>query len=113
MTHEEHDDGATRAAARDEAAPPARLVHEARAGLRATVVYASVLSDRFELACTSDRELLAGVPAEHLVHLAAVSAAFRDGARRTLWLMEPELARSARVVAGLARDGAGDPPADG
>ncbi len=94
----------------DAAAPPARLVHEARVSLRATVVYASALSDRFELASAVDPGLLDGVPAEHLVHLAAVSEAFQDGARHTLWFIEPELARSAQVVAGLARDGAGHPP---
>lgn len=91
-------------------APPARLVHEARASLRATVVYASALSDRFELACASEPDLLDGIPAGFLLHLTAVSEAFQDGARHTLWFIEPELARSAQVLASLARDGAGEPP---
>lgn len=108
LTPHEH-----RSAARgDASAPPARLVHEARASLRATVVYASALSDRFELACASEPELLDGIPADFLLHLRAVSEAFQDGARHTLWFIEPELARSARVIAGLARDGAGEPPAE-
>ena len=106
-------DEQTRASARDDASgPPARLVHEARTSLRATVVYASALSDRFELACASEPTLLDGIPPDLLLHLAAVSGAFQDGARHTLWFIEPELARSAQVVAGLARDGAGAPPAD-
>ncbi len=96
----------------DASGPPARLVHEARASLRATVVYASALSDRFELACTWEPTLLDGIPADFLLHLAAVSEAFQDGARHTLWFIEPELARSAQAVAGIARDGAGAPPAD-
>lgn len=100
------------AARRDGTPPPARLVHEARASLRAAVVWATALSDRFELAHASEPDLLDGIAADFLLHLAAVSAAFQDGARHTLWFIEPELARSAQVVAGLARDGAGDPPAD-
>jgi hypothetical protein len=106
-------DEQTRTFARDDASrPPTRLVHEARASLRATVVYASALSDRFELACASEPTLLDGIPPDLLLHLSAVSEAFQDGARHTLWFIEPELARSAQVVAGLARDGAGAPPAD-
>lgn len=105
-------DEQTRTSAHDEASgPPTRLVHEARASLRATVVYACALSDRFELARASDPTLLDGIPPDFLLHLAAVSEAFQDGARHTLWFIEPELARSAQVVAGLARDGAGAPPA--
>lgn len=100
-----------RAAARGDASgPPARLLHEARASLRATVVYASALSDRFELAFASEPTLLDGIPPDLLLHLAAVSDAFQDGARHTLWFIEPELARSARIIAGLAREGAGAPP---
>lgn len=94
----------------DVSAPPAHLVHEVRASLRATVVYASALSDRVELACRSQPELLDGIPAELLLHLVAVSEAFRDGARHTLWFIEPELARSAQVIAGLACQGADEPP---
>jgi hypothetical protein len=106
-------DKQTRTSVRDDASgPPARLVHEVRAGLRATVVYASALSDRFELACASKPTLLDDIPPDLLLHLAAVSEAFQDGARHTLWFIEPELARSAQVIAGLARDGAGAPPAD-
>lgn len=100
------------AARGDTPTPSARLLHEARVGLRAAVVYASALSDRFELAYASEPDLLANIPAQLLLHLAAVSDAFQDGARHTLWFIEPELARSAQVIAGLARDGAGDPPAD-
>jgi hypothetical protein len=85
-------------------------VHSARSSLRATVVYATALSDRFELACTSELELLDGIPADFLLHLVAVSEAFQEGARHTLWFIEPELARSAQVIAGLARHGAGEPP---
>jgi hypothetical protein len=96
----------------DASGPPARLVHEARASLRATVVYASALSDRFELARASEPTLLDDIPPDFLLHLAAVSEAFQDGARHTLWFIEPELARSAQVIAGLAREGAGAPPAD-
>jgi hypothetical protein len=102
-----------RSSARGDASePPARLVHEARASLRATVVYASALSDRFELACTSEPTLLGGIPPDFLLHLAAVSEAFQDGARHTLWFIEPELARSAQVIAALARHGAGKPPVE-
>ncbi|HKG38109.1 MAG TPA: hypothetical protein VKB25_03900 [Conexibacter sp.] len=93
--------------------PPARLVHEARASLRATVVYADALRDRVELACAFKPEQLDGIPAELLLQLTAVSEAFQEGARHTLWFIEPELARSAQVIAGLARDGAGRPPAEG
>lgn len=100
------------AARSDPCGPPQRLVHEARTSLRAIVVYASALSDRFELACTSEPELLDGIPADFLLHLVAVSEAFQDGARHTLWFIEPELARSAQVIAGLARDGAGEPPVE-
>jgi len=106
-------DEQTRISARGDASgPPARLVHEARASLRETVVYASALSDRFELACASEPRLLDAIPPDLLLHLAAVSEAFQDGARHTLWFIEPELARTAQLVAGLARDGAGAPPAD-
>jgi hypothetical protein len=101
-----------RPAARGESPAPARVVHEARTSLRATVVYASVLSDRVELACRFDPGLLDGVPAEALLHLIAVSEAFQGAARHTLWSIEPELARSAQVVAGLAYDGAGESPVD-
>jgi hypothetical protein len=102
-----------RTSARDDASGrPTRLVHEARVSLRATGVYASALSDRFELACASEPTLLDGIPPDLLLHLAAVSEAFQDGARHTLWFIEPELARSAQVVASLARDGARAPPAD-
>jgi hypothetical protein len=76
------------------------------------VAYAISLSDRVELACTSEPELLDGIPAELLLQMAAVSEAFQDGARHTLWFIEPELARSAQVIAGLARHGAGEPPTD-
>ena len=96
----------------DASGPPARLVHEARASLRATVVYACALSDRFELARASDPTLLDGIPPDFLLHLTAVSEAFQDGARHTLWFIAPELARSAQIIAGLAREGAGAPPAD-
>jgi hypothetical protein len=100
----------TRASARDDPSrPPTRLVHEARVSLRATVAYASALSDRFELACAAEPSLLDGIPSDLLLHLSAVAEAFQDGARQTLWFIEPELARSAQVIAGLARDGAGSP----
>lgn len=101
------------AASNDVGGHAQRLVHEARASLRAAVVYASALSDRFELACTSQPALLDGIPADQVLHLAAVSEAFQDGARHTLWFIEPELARSAQVIAGLARSGAGEPPSEG
>jgi hypothetical protein len=90
----------------DVCGPPQKLVREARASLRGTVVYASALSDRFELACTSEPDQLAGIPGDFLLHLIAVSEAFQDGARHTLWFIEPELARSAQVIANLARNGA-------
>jgi hypothetical protein len=92
--------------------PPSRLIHEVRESLRATTVYACALSDRFELACAFDPAQLDDVPAELLVHLEAVSEAFQDGASHTLWYIAPELARCTRTVAGLARAGAGDPPAE-
>ncbi len=75
--------------------------------LRATEVFAEVLSDRIAFASATDASQLDGVSADHLVQLIAISDAFQDGACRTLWFIEPELARSARVVAQLARDGVG------
>jgi len=78
--------------------------------VRATAVYACALSDRIELACTLDPALLDGIPADLLLHLEAVSEAFQDGASHTLWYVEPEIARSTRTLAALARAGAGDPP---
>lgn len=86
-----------------------RLLHEVHRTLRAADVYADVLRDRFELAGATDVQLLDGIPAGLLVHLAAVSNAFIEGALHTLWYIEPALARNAQVVAGLARDGAGAP----
>lgn len=80
--------------------------------MRATAVYASALSDRFELACALDPAQLDNIPADLLLHLEAVSEAFQDGASHTLWYIEPELARSTRTLAALARAGAGDPPED-
>jgi hypothetical protein len=96
----------------DACGPPLRLVHEARASLRATDVYARALSDRLDLAQAIEPEQLVGIPAESLIHLIAVSDAFQDGARHTLWFIEPELARSAQIIAGLARDDAGEPPSE-
>lgn len=92
--------------------PPSRLIHAARSSLRAAVVYASALSDRFEVACASEPNQLDSIPADLLLHLEAVSDAFQDGARRTLWFIEPELAQKAQAIAGLAREGAGDPPVE-
>lgn len=95
----------SRARQRDEGVgPPERLVNDARASLRATDVYARALTDRLELVHATDPCLLDGVPADVLLHLKAVSDAFQDAACHTLWFVEPELARSAQVVAGLARD---------
>ncbi|HMJ02147.1 MAG TPA: hypothetical protein VK506_04345 [Conexibacter sp.] len=85
-----------------------RLVREARKSLRASDVYARALGERLELACGTDPHQLSGIPADVLVHLIAVSDAFQDGACHALWLVEPELARNARVLAGLARDGVRD-----
>jgi hypothetical protein len=85
----------------DEALPP--LVYEALASLASAVVYTSVLRDRFELACTSRADLLDGIPQDFLLHLVAVSQAFQDGARHTLSLIDPELARRVQVTAGIAR----------
>ncbi|HZV74070.1 MAG TPA: hypothetical protein VFF79_10175 [Conexibacter sp.] len=93
--------------ARDTQRARQRLVQQVRASLRAADVYARVLSDRFELACTTDPHLLDGVPADLLPHLIAASDAFQDGARHALWHIEPELARNARVIADLARESAG------
>lgn len=91
----------------DTSRPPARLVHAARTSLLATVIYATALSERFELGCTYKPELFTGLSADLLVHLEAVSEAFQDGAKHTLWFIEPEVARAAQTVAGLARESAG------
>lgn len=101
------------AASSDPFRPPGRLIQAVRASLRATVVYATALSDRFEVACASEPAQLYDIPPDLLLHLAAVSEAFQDGARHTLWWMEPELAGRAQTIATLARDGAGDPQAEG
>lgn len=103
------DEAAARA---DASGPPQRLIHAAQASLRAAVVYATTLSDRFELACAFDPAQLDGVPPDLLVHLEAVSDAFQDGARHTMFFIEPELAQSAHRVAALARE-ATKPPAEG
>lgn len=92
--------------------PPSRLIDEVRESLRATVVYAVTLSDRFELAAALDAAQLDGIPADLLVHVEAVSEAFQDGASRTLWYIGPELAGSTQALAGLARVGAGDAPGE-
>jgi len=84
-----------------------RLVCEARQTLRATGVFAELLGDRIELACATGAAELERVPSESLARLIAVSDAFQDGACHTLWHVEPELARNARVVAGLAREAVG------
>jgi hypothetical protein len=96
----------------DACGPPLRLVHEARASLRATGVYARALCDQLDLAYATALDQLDGIPADSLLHLIAVSDAFQDGARHTLWFIKPEVARNAQLIAGLARDGAGEAPAE-
>jgi hypothetical protein len=86
-----------------------QLMHAAHTSLLAAVVYATTLSDRFELATAFDPEQLDGIPPGVLLHLEAVSDAFQEGARHTMFFIEPELARGAQRIAALARDGAGEP----
>jgi hypothetical protein len=96
----------------DASGPPQQLIHAARVSLRAAVVYATTLSDRFELACAFDPGQLDGIPSELLVHLEAVSDAFQDGAQHTMISIEPELAHSADRIAALVREGIGEPPSE-
>jgi hypothetical protein len=84
--------------------PSPRIVFEARQSMSATNVYARALSDRFELVWRTDSARLNNISPDVLLHLIAASDAFQDGAYRTLWLVEPELARSAQTIASLARD---------
>jgi hypothetical protein len=80
------------------------LIQRAQASLRAASALAHVLSDRLAYACATDVGQLDTISAEHLVQLIAVSDALQDGACRTLWLIEPELAQNGRIIARLARD---------
>lgn len=82
------------------------LIRRAHASLRATGVLADVLSDQLAYACAVDVGRLEGISAEQLVQLVAVSDALQDGACRTLWLIDPELARNGRILARLARESA-------
>jgi hypothetical protein len=107
-TRRRADEAASRSAARR---PPKQLIQAVRESLHATVVYASALSDRFELSFVSESSQVDRIPPDLLLHIAAVSEAFQDGARHTLWSIEPELARITKTVASLARDRAGEPPA--
>lgn len=83
------------------------LIARAQETLRATSALAHVLSDRLAYACALDIGQLDNVSAEHFIQLIAVSDVLQDGACRTLWLIEPELARNGRIIARLARDSAG------
>lgn len=83
------------------------LIALAQQTLRATSALAHVLGDRLAYACATDSGELDNIPPEHLVDIIAVSDALQDGACRTLWLIHPELARNGRIIASLARDGAG------
>lgn len=86
-----------------------RLLSTVRATLRATSVYAQIVSDRVEYVCATDPRELDGVASEHLVHLVAVAGAFQDAACHTLFFIDPELARNARVAASIAEEAASLP----
>jgi hypothetical protein len=92
--------------------PPARIVDDARASLRAADMYVRVLIDRIDLSCTSDLAGLGEVSADDLARLAAASDAFVREADRTLAHLHPDVARNARIVADLARESVdrGDEP---
>lgn len=88
------------------AADRAGLLRNARATLRATSVYAQVVSDRVEYVIATDTCRLDGVSSEHLIHLHAVADAFQEAACHTLFLIDPELARNARIAASIAAEAA-------
>jgi len=94
------------------APPPAWVVRRLLASLRATEVYVRLLVDRIELARTSGLVQLGGVPANVLVQLADASDVLRERADHTLGRLDPQVARTARAVAEIACESAGEETSD-
>lgn len=95
-----------RAADKGGAADREGLMRKVRTTLRATSVYAHVVSDRVEYVSATDPHHLDSVASEHLVQLVAVADAFQAAACHTLFFIDPELARNARVAASIAEEAA-------
>lgn len=85
-------------------APPAAIVRELRASLRASDVYVSLVIDRLELASASDPRPLERVPSDAVVQLSAASEALQAGATRILAHLSPTLAARAEEMAELMRE---------